>query len=201
MRQLSVQRSCLASAVLLACVACASTPTKRLPSGPPADDPSKLGPGDAFEVSVYGEEDLSGKHRIAEDGTIDFPLVGRIAVGGKAPGEIAGVIQSELKQKQILREPHVSVYLLEQSSKQITVMGAVSKPGSYPLTPGMTIVQAISAAGGLAAIASGNNTIVTRKVSGELQRFRVGVERISEGREEDFPVQGGDIVFVPSRIF
>ncbi len=189
----------MVAVVLLA--GCASAPSKPVVIAPPSEPVAALGPGDSFEVSVYGQADLSGKYRIDEDGSINFPLVGRIACAGKAPGAIATTIQDQLAQKQILRDPHVSVFLLAQTSKQISVMGAVSKPGSFPLTTGMTIIQAISAAGGLTQLASGNSTIVTRHANGHLQRFKVAVDRISEGREEDFTLQDGDIVFVPERIF
>jgi len=162
---------------------------------------SNLGPGDTFEVAVYGEGDLSGKYRVAEDGSINFPLVGRIEIAGKGPGEVALVIQNALHDRQLLRDPHVSVFLLEQTSSQISVVGAVAKPGSFPLTREMTLVQAISAAGGLTALASGDNTIVTRKTDGQLKRFKVPVDAITEGRVNDFPLEAGDIVFVPERIF
>jgi polysaccharide export outer membrane protein len=160
-----------------------------------------LGPGDTFEVSVYGQTDLSGKHRIAEDGSINFPLVGRIEVAGKGASAIAATLEGELASRQILRDPHVSVFLLEQVSRQISVVGAVAKPGSYALANGMTIVEAISVAGGLTKLASGNSTIVTRRVEGELKRFKVQVDSISEGRMEDFRIQSGDIIFVPERVF
>lgn len=185
---------------LLGASACAGKPaTTVLPSV--ATTTSNLGPGDTFEVSVYGEEDLSGKHRVAEDGSINFPLVGRIEVAGRGAAEIASLIETALRDRKLLREPNVSVFLLEQTSAQVSVVGAVSKPGSYPLTRGMTIVQAISAAGGLTALASGDNTIVTRKLQGALQRFQVPVDAIAEGRVNDFFLEAGDIVFVPERIF
>jgi polysaccharide export outer membrane protein len=160
-----------------------------------------LAPGDTFEVSVYGQPDLSGKYRIAEDGGIDFPLVGHVAVAGKGPAEIADMLRTALLEKRILKEPSVSVFLLEQKSKQVSVMGAVVRPGGLALMPGMTIIQAISAAGGLTGLAAGNDTIVTRQVDGELMRYKVPVERISEGRADDFELRAGDIVFVPERIF
>jgi protein involved in polysaccharide export with SLBB domain len=180
---------------------CAAPAKRPVVSDPPAEAAAKLGSGDTFEVTVYGEQDLSGKYRIAEDGSINFPLVGSIAVAGKAPSEIALAIQTELAQKQILRDPQVSVFVLEQASKQVSVMGAVVKPGSVPLTSGMTLIQALGAAGGLTAIASGNSTIVTRHVNGKLERYKIAVQRITEGHEEDFALQGGDIVFVPERVF
>jgi len=176
--------------------------SERPPAAVPVSEAdATLGPGDTFEVSVYGQADLSGKHRISDDGSINFPLVGRIDVEGKGASEIAGTIQAELVGRQILREPHVSVFLLEQTSKQISVVGAVAKPGSYPLTNGMTIIEAIGTAGGITSLASGNSTIVTRRVDGQLKRFKVQVDSISEGRMDDFKLQSGDIIFVPERLF
>ena len=187
--------------LVLLLAACASASHTPAVIGPPVQADLTLAPRDTFEVSVYGESDLSGKYRIAEDGTINFPLVGHLQVAGKSPGEIADLIQKSLLDKQILRDPQVSVFLLEQTSKHVSVMGSVSKPGSFALTSDMTIIEAISAAGGLTALASGNSTIVTRRVHGELQRYKVPVESISEGQAEDFKLQDGDIVFVPERVF
>lgn len=193
----------LAAAVCWAALgafACAGKPaTTALPTV--ATTTSNLGPGDTFEVSVYGEEDLSGKHRVAEDGSINFPLVGRVEVAGRGAAEIANMIETALRDRKLLREPNVSVFLLEQTSAQVSVVGAVAKPGTYPLTRGLSIIEAISAAGGLTPLASGDNTIVTRKSDGALKRFQVPVDAISEGRTNDFPLEPGDIVFVPERIF
>jgi polysaccharide export outer membrane protein len=197
-----VARTCLAlaCAAQLGLAGCAEAP--RTPIAPVVNtNGSTIGPGDTFEVAVYGEADLSGKYRVATDGSINFPLVGRIEVAGMNSADIGAAIEGALRTRELLKNPTVSVFLLEQASKQISVVGAVVKPGSYGILPGMTIVQAISAAGGLTPIASGNETIVTRRVDGSLKRFTVPVSAISEGREDDFPLQAGDIVFVPERIF
>jgi polysaccharide export outer membrane protein len=181
--------------------ACSSAPRASTVAAPPIEADSTLGPGDSFEVSVYGQEDLSGKHQIAADGTIAFPLVGRIAVGAKDVAQIAETIRTALSERQILRDPHVSVFLLGQTSKQISVMGAVVRAGTYPMTTGMTVIEAIGTAGGLTALASGDSTILTRRIDGQLKRFKVPVEAISEGRVEDFTLQSGDIIYVPERLF
>lgn len=203
MRSCWVMRYWLAAVcwAVLCVGACAGKPATTALPPMAASTASNLGPGDTFEVSVYGEADLSGKHRVGEDGSINFPLVGRIEVAGKGAAEIALLIETALHDRKLLREPHVSVFLLEQTSAQFSVVGAVAKPGSYTLTRGITIVQAISAAGGLTPIASGDSTIVTRKAGGVLKRFQVPVDAITEGRANDFALEAGDIVFVPQRIF
>lgn len=162
---------------------------------------ASLGAGDSFEVTVYGQKDLSGKYRVGPDGTINFPLVGEIAVEGKDQSEIARTIQGALAEGGFLKRPHVSVNVLEMEAKRVTVVGAVQKPGSFPHTRGMTIVHAISIAGGFTSLAARNETILTRQNDGALSRTKIPVERVTEGRAEDPALQPGDIVYVPERIF
>jgi polysaccharide export outer membrane protein len=188
--------------LVLACSGCASRDRGfdvLVPSSSAQD--MTLGPGDTFEVAVYDEKELSGKYRVADDGTINFPLVGRVMVGGSAPTAVQVAIEKALREKQILRNPSVSVFVVEYASKHINVMGAVQHPGSLPWTAGMNVVQAISVAGGLTSIAAANDTIVTRQVEGHPKRYRVSVRRITEGQEANFTLQAGDIVYVPERIF
>lgn len=185
----------------LALTACGSSSGSKPPSSAAAPPDATLGPGDTFEVNVYGEKDLSGKYQVAEDGQINFPLVGLVSVVGKGPNETARTLETALRDKGVLRSPSVSVFVLDYASKRINVMGAVKEPGSFPITAGMTVVQAISLAGGLTPLAAANETIVTRRSGQKLQRFNVAVGKVTEGRQDDFPLQAGDIVFVPERIF
>lgn len=168
---------------------------------PPAAPDLTLGPGDTFEVTVYEEKELSGKYRVADDGMINFPLIGSFKVSGKAPNAIAREIQDLLRDKQILRNPSVSLFVLDYASKRVNVMGAVQKPGSIEWVAGMSVVQAISVAGGLTPLAAANDTIVTRQQGENPQRFTVPVGRITQGRQRDFQLMTGDIVFVPERLF
>ena len=170
-------------------------------SSAPAPPDTSLGPGDTFEVTVYEEKELSGKFQVADDGMINFPLVGPVKVAGKSPNAIALELQKSLKDKQILKNPSVSLFVLEYASKRVNVVGAVQKPGSISWVAGMSVVQAISVAGGLTPLAASNDTIVTRQQGNQPQRFKVPVGRIAEGRQRDFMLQTGDIVFVPERLF
>jgi polysaccharide export outer membrane protein len=160
-----------------------------------------LGTGDTFEVNVYDEKELSGKYQVPDDGTINFPLIGTVVVGGQRPIAVARTIQDALQSKQILRNPSVSIFVVEYASKRVNVMGAVQHPGSLPWSAGTSVVRAISVAGGLTPLAAGNDTIVTRQEGGKPKRYRVSVRRITEGQEQDFVLQAGDIVYVPERIF
>jgi protein involved in polysaccharide export with SLBB domain len=166
----------------------------------PAPDVT-LGPGDTFEVTVYDEKELSGKYQVADDGMINFPLVGTLKVEGKPPNVIARDIQAALRDKKILRNPSVSLFVVEYASKRVNVVGAVQKPGSIAWMSGMSVVQAISVAGGLTPLAAANDTIVTRQRGDQPKRYKVHVGLIAEGRERDFTLMNGDIIFVPERLF
>jgi protein involved in polysaccharide export with SLBB domain len=160
-----------------------------------------LGVGDTFEITVYDEKELSGKFQVADDGTINFPLIGTLPVVGRAPNAVAKAIQESLQAKQVLRNPSVSIFVLDYVSKRINIMGAVQKPGNLSWSAGMSVIRAISIAGGLTPLAAANDTIVTRQEAGKPKRYRVSVRRITEGQEQDFVLQAGDIVYVPERIF
>ena len=168
---------------------------------PPATDDTTLGPGDVLSVRVYGEESMAGDHQVAPDGTINFPLLGTVQVNGLEPSEVAEKIQTELREGDLLRNPHVSVYVQQYSSKRISVVGAVANPGTFPLEPGMTVVQAISMAGGFSSLADRDATVVTRRIGEEIIRYRVPVARVTKGHAADIEVAAGDIIFVPERLF
>lgn len=181
--------------------ACAKRGVQATEVPPPATDDTTLGPGDVFIVRVYGEEELSGSHQVAPDGTIDFPLLGSVEVSGLEPTMVADELRRLLKERDLLRDPHVSVYVEEYASKRISVVGAVANPGAFPLEPGMTVVQAISMAGGFSSLADRDGTVVTRRVNGETVRYRVPVAKVTKGQAEDIEVAAGDIIFVPERLF
>jgi polysaccharide export outer membrane protein len=185
----------------LSSAACSSRGVKVTEVPPPATNDTTLGPGDVFSVRVYGEESISGSHRVAPDGTINFPLLGPVQVSGLEPPEVANKLQTELRERDLLRHPHVSVYVDAYASKRISVVGAVANPGTFPLEPGMTVVQAISMAGGFSSLANRDGTIVTRRVGEATVRYRVPVDRVAKGQAEDIEVAAGDIIFVPERLF
>lgn len=180
--------------------ACARPTTSKLPTQVSEED-TTLGPGDVFDVTVFGEKDLSAKYQVGADGTVRYPFLGVLTVGGKEPDTIAQEISTGLKQGEFLRDPHVSVFVVQSNSKRISVIGAVAKPGTFPIIPGMTVVQAVSNAGGFTPLASKDDTVVTRKVQGKLERYRISVSEVTRGNADDFALRAGDLVFVPERIF
>lgn len=191
----------IASAVAFGAAGCSNRSVKATEVPPPATDDTTLGPGDVFAVRVYGEEPMSGSHQVAPNGTINFPLLGAVQVEGLEPPQVADRIQTLLKERDLLRNPHVSVYVEQYASKRVSVMGAVANPGTFPLEPGMTVVEAITRAGGFSALADRDGTVVTRRVGAETVRYRVPVARVTKGQARDIEVAAGDIIYVPERLF
>jgi len=160
-----------------------------------------VGPEDVFDVRVFGEKELSSTYRVASDGTIDFPLIGTVSVNGKTPTEIADLIEKKLVEGDFLKRPEVSILVTEYNSKKVSVFGQVKQPGTFTYQDGMSVVEAISKAGGFTSMAKANDTVVIRVVDGKEKRHKVAVEAIGEGRAPNFVLRAGDIVFVPERVF
>jgi polysaccharide export outer membrane protein len=155
-----------------------------------------LAANDLLEVRVYQEADLSGVYRVDVAGHIDFPLCGKVQVGGLTASGAAEAITTCLKNGYV-RRPQVSALVKEFNSKKVFVFGEVSKPGSFSYEDGMTIIHAISQAGGLTRSAAKNSVNVTRVVEGKEVKLPVKVEDIVIGREKNFQLAPGDIIFVP----
>jgi polysaccharide export outer membrane protein len=161
---------------------------------------TSLGPGDVFDVRVYDEVQLSGAYRVSADGSIMFPLIGTVQVIGNPPPAAAKIIQAKLAQG-YLRNPQVSIFVKEFNSKKVSVLGQVAKPGTFSYTDGMTVIEAVTLAGGFTPIAAKNATVITRSENGQKTTLSAPVEEISEGRARNMCVRPGDIVFIPERIF
>lgn len=187
-------------ALILVVAACNRSAASRLQSVPEAPD-TALGPGDIFEIRVFGEQALTGKYQVSSDGTIRYPFLGSVLIAGKDVNQVASEIAASLKERELLLDPQVYVYLEQSNSKRISVLGAVSNPGTFPIVAGMTLVHAISNAGGFTPLASKDDTVITRKVNGELHRYRVAVTAVTRGDANDFTLRAGDIVFIPERVF
>jgi polysaccharide export outer membrane protein len=160
----------------------------------------RIGVDDTFDVRVYGEAELSGMFRVATDGTVDYPLAGRIQVAGLRTGEIQQLLVTKLKDK-YLKDPQVVVTIHDRNSQKISVLGQVAKPGQVSYYPNMTIVDAIASAGGFTGIAAKNSVNLRREVGGKIETHIYPVADISEGRSPNVSVLPGDVLVVDERVF
>jgi len=191
----------LISFVLWVCVVlgmggCAPAP----PSIPDTQAPVQAAgfvPGDMFVVEVYDEDNLSGEFQIQEDGSIDFPLVGRVEFAGLTQASAARVLEQRLAEG-YLKNPQVKIVVTARQNFEISVLGQVAAPGTFPWVDRLTLVQAISDAGGVAPLAARKHVRLTRKTAdGGHQTYEVSLKAITEGSAQDPMLQPGDIVFVP----
>jgi polysaccharide biosynthesis/export protein len=153
-----MKRLRLALPLLLALVGAtlsAQEPTSVLPD-------YQIGPQDILRISVYTHDDLSQVVIVQNDGTFTFPLVGRVKASDNTPKELETKLAKLLAQG-FIRNPQVTVVVQEYRSKTVFVVGEVARPGSYPLTGAMTLVEALSKAGPTTANASTEVLVVRPK--------------------------------------
>lgn len=195
-------RLCLAFvAWLVVLVACGPKPDNSEVKLPPPVESTSIGPGDIFTMEIVGEKDLPSEYQVASDGSVDVPYLQRLAVEGLEPQEIQALVKKELITHQIFQDPSVVVRVKEYNSKRVTVLGQVQKPGSFPLTPGLTLVQALSLAGGLNSIANRDRVNLTRKTDDGTMTVVLSFQAITDGRSPDIPLQAGDSIYVHERVF
>jgi len=192
----------LVVALCISALACrqpppASVAVDRLGTLPPDD---QVGVDDTFEVRVFSEPDLSATYRVAADGTIDFPLAGRIRVAGLRTGQIQAELTERLRNGYI-KDPQVSVLMKEWNSRNVSVLGQVQKPGPVAYRPRMTIVDAIALAGGFTGIAAKNAVSLRRESHGRVESRVYPVADITEGRAPNITVLPGDVLVVEERLF
>lgn len=163
---------------------------------------------DVLAISVFEEPDLSLSLKVAENGTIAFPLIGETEVKGLSTYEIEQKFEKHLKDGEFLINPSVSVKLdmrtMEQNSdKEIYVMGAVKRSGPIiVLGKYITSLEAVAMAGGFTRLAAQHRTIVTRIEDGKETTMIVDLKKVRKGNKSlDILLKTGDVVNVPERIF
>jgi len=191
--------STIATLLLVAAASC-GPPPKPLDLPAPREV-AALGVGDVFEIRVVGEEKLPIMYTVAPDGTIDYPYIKRIKVAGLEPQQLSDLVRTKLMERKIWDDPYVSVSIKEYNSKRFEVIGEVAHPGSFAMTSGMTLLRAISIAGGFNAMAKRTQVTVRRKVKDGTSAATVNVEDIIDNKIPDPLLQSGDSINVPQKVF
>lgn len=159
----------------------------------------RLGPGDLVALEVLEERSLAVERRVAADGTILLPLVGSVAVGGLTTVEAAERIAASLEATYLQRAT-VTVEVREFKSQEITVLGAVSEPGSLYMSSRWNLFQAVTAAGGLTAD-SGNSIFILRQAdNGLTDQLEVPVDDLLVRGDPvaNVPLMAHDVINVPA---
>lgn len=167
----------------------------------------KIGPQDVLLIHLYDQEDLGGKYTVEADGTLGFPLIGRVTAGGLT----LRAFEDELKRQLAdgyFRDPQVTVVVEQYRSQRVFVMGEVRQPGSVALTGGMTLIEALAHAGSTVSTASGEVAIVRGPqgaTGGPLlpdedtatEIFRASIRELESGAlSQNIELRDGDTIFV-----
>jgi polysaccharide export outer membrane protein len=154
-----------------------------------------LGPGDEVEINVYGAPDLSGRNRVSADGNISIPLIGYVRVAGLSSSEAEAAIEAQLRQNNIVNDPHVSVYAKEYTSSGISVAGEVAKPGFYSALGPHRLFDVLQAAGGTTDKAA-NKVMISHRDQKDATTLSISKDP-AEMANSNVELQPGDTVVVP----
>ena len=150
----------------------------------------RLGAGDVITIQVLGEDDLKRERiRLSDAATISYPILGELRLSGKTVGELERLIGDGLRGRYLVN-PQVNVTIIEYRAFYIN--GQVERPGSYAYIPGLTVIKAISLAGGFKERASKEKIFIIREADPKQVRERAGLNVL---------VEPGDIVTVDESFF
>jgi polysaccharide export outer membrane protein len=176
--------------------------------GSPANVPAapvnyRLSPNDMLLINVFQEDDLTTSVRISKDGMISFPLIGLVKVGGKTAQEAAMAIQNMLE-KDYLVNPQVTLTIVEFSKRKFTILGQVSKPGTYdmPDDSSLNLLQAIGLAGGYTRIANPSRIVLKRQEGSREVIYKLNAKTMARDEStKRFEVLPGDTITVGESLF
>jgi polysaccharide export outer membrane protein len=180
-----------AGVVLLSGCAELAAPGANLPSLPdPPDGPYRLGAGDKLTLRIYDQPQLSGNFDVDDSGNIDVPLIGLIPAAGRSTDELAAAIAAALQKDGLILHPSVAAEIA--TYRPFYILGEVNAPGQYPFRPDMTVLTAISIAGGFTDRAVQAYAGVTRDTGSGPAQFRAPLFALA---------QPGDVITVFERRF
>jgi len=159
----------------------------------------RIGRQDLLEIEVFGVDELTQTVRVADDGSITMPLLGRLAVAGLTKSELEALI-ARLLEARFVRDPQVTVFVKEYESKKVAVTGAVKRPGSFEMLGAKTLLEMISLAGGLDNDLGREIYIFRRQPEGGSKRIPIDLERLVYAADPalNLPIEPADIIYVPT---
>ena len=174
----------------------ANLPTPKVSDYKKAPGLYSVGPYDKLAIDVWGIPELSVKSIMVDvNGYISFPLAGAVQVAGLNPAQIEQELATRLKESYV-RNPRVTVNVVELVSNTITVDGQVRRPGAYPVPNGMTLMQSVALAEGVTNEARLNDVVVFRTVGGQRYAALYNLGAIRRGQYPDPEIYANDIVMV-----
>jgi len=176
------------------------------PPKPPADaavkpttlDPNYIiGSQDVLDINVWKEPDISRSEPVRPDGKISLPLLNDVQAAGLTPLQLSNQIKDGLNK--FLTNPEVTVIVSQIGSQRIYILGETARPGAYVMLPKMTILQALSNAGGFSAFANQKKIYVLRQVNGKQEKLYFNYKAVIDGKDtsQNIELLPGDTIVVP----
>jgi len=169
-----------------------------VPPQTPSEEPFVVGVGDVLQVNVWREPEVSiGSVTVRSDGKISVPLIKEVFVSGLTVPEIEASLTRKFEQ--LINNPVVTVIVRETHSQQVILSGGVARPGLLEIQPGMTVMHALSIAGGIREYAKRKKIFVVRDVDGEQVTLPFDYNAVISGKDptKDFLLEPGDMIVVP----
>lgn len=156
-----------------------------------------IGPQDVLDIDVWKEPELTRTVPVRPDGKISLPLLNDIQAAGLTPAKLADDITAGLKK--YVTDPQVTVIVSAINSQRVYILGEVTRAGAYPLLPDMTVLQALSSAGGFTQFANTKKIYVLRDENGKQQKLPFNYKDVINGKDpqQNIILKAGDTVVVP----
>ena len=175
-----------------------ASPTQTTARQAATEDPNYIiGARDVLDISVWKEPELTRALPVRPDGKVSLPLLNDVQAAGLTPTQLANNISNELKK--YVTNPQVTIIVTQINSQRIYILGEVSRAGAYPLLPQMTVLQALSSAGGLGTFANSKKIYVLRQVNGKPEKYPFNYKEVLAGKRanENIELKAGDTIVVP----
>jgi polysaccharide export outer membrane protein len=173
-----------------------ATPSPSTGAKTPAVDPNYIiGAQDVLDVSVWKEDQLTRTVPVRPDGKISLPLLNDVQASGLTPTQLATQITQDLKK--FVTDPQVTVIVREINSQRVYMLGEVGRAGAYPLLPGMTVLQALSSAGGFTQFANTKKIYVLRVENGKQEKIPFNYKEALNKGDQNVFLKAGDTIVVP----
>ena len=162
-----------------------------------ADPTYRIGAEDMLDISVWKEPDVSRAVPVRPDGRISLPLINDVQAAGLTPQQLAASVTEKLRK--YLNDPQVTVIVTAMNSQRVFVVGEVLRAGAFPLLPGMTVLQALSSAGGFTTFADVKKIHVVRLHDGKHAELPFNYREVLKGDnpEQNIRLEPGDTIVVP----
>lgn len=194
-------RACLAvvsAAAAFAVALPAQAQTANAPIPASSTPEYRLGAGDVVRITVYQNPDLTLETRVSETGVVSYPLIGQVRLGGQSISAAERAIADGLRNGNFVKQPQVTIAVLQVRGNQANVLGQVNRPGRYPLEVAeMKLTDLLAMAGGT-AVTGADIVVITGTRDGKPFRTEVDVPTIfaAQNRGEDIIIQNGDAIWV-----